>query len=185
MGEEARLIKTNLVSEKDVKTSRTEQALQEVLEKSILPLFELLFERLQVFDELFLKKDIQFGGDSQTMAISNWIEARSVFNKLMSENQFKFRIKLSYHLDGFNKAGFNTFFISFNLIWTLEDFKYIFRFENIESTKDKDFSIPKLYDQFYSQDELLEITNRCGNVLYQQIEKRLNPPPPNDITHLL
>ncbi len=174
-----RLLKTSLATEKDVKTVRSDQAITEVVEKSILPITGFLFEKLKEFDDLFAKKEIYFGGDNQANVINDLNDAKQVFTNLLSEQKIKFQITLNYTLSGFSKAGFNTFFAFLKLVWSLDDFKYILRFDNVENRREKDFTLPKLYHQFYTTEEMEDIVSKSGNILFQQIDERLNPPKKN------
>ncbi|MCC6462975.1 MAG: Fic family protein [Saprospiraceae bacterium] len=179
-----RLLKTSLAADKDVQIARSDEILIEMVEKSILPVIRMLFEKLKEFDELFTKKEVFFGSDIQTNLIHNSSGARELFLKLLSEQKIKFNLNLSYTLSGFSKAGFNTFFAFIKLTWAVDDFKYTLRFENVENRVEKNFTLPKFYHQFYAQEEIEDIVAKCGSILLQQMEERLNPPDQN-ITRLL
>lgn len=165
------LLKTTLAGAPEVKVARSTDSFPKIVEHSILPLLEHLMERLAEFDELFARKEILFSVDGSGTVIQPKVEFRSQFLQQASRpNQIPGQMTINYRLFGFAKAGPNTFQTSFSLAFQLEEFKYTVRLEHVRP----EFQLPKLYDQFYTPEEIRTIVARCADELLGQIENNLN-----------
>lgn len=164
-----RLLKTNLSADLDVKTERNVKSVKAILTDSILPLSQSLFTNLKEFDDLFARKKVMFWRDNKGQEIKWPLQVLQGFERIEYTPPVPKELKITYQLEGFKKAGTNTFSASISLHWLLEDFKYTLALE----FNRPEFQLSKLYDQFYTPDEIKTIVSRCGDALFVQIEQSL------------
>lgn len=162
-----RLLKSSLPSENALKVARTKETTDAVFQQSIKATITTLMEKLQVYDDLFLKKKMWFGVGSGAISIQDIDHLNSImpnYNYHASET-----LSFSYHLDGYKKDSKNPFSIKCKVIWKLEEYQYSCYIERAN----KEDQFQKWYDEFYSVDEINSIVSQCGEVLLQQLESQV------------
>ena len=163
---ELELLKSQLNSEEEVKISKTMEAVEEIIETSVIPFLSQLLERLKKFEDLFTSKLLYFGTRNSRTSVSDIEDIKSTINGFGNYND---GAAFDLSLVGFKKAGTNTFNLSIRIEWDFDLFYYTFNISNV--TKQP---IKKLYHHSFSQEDVGEYISLCGKHLVEQIERRRN-----------
>jgi hypothetical protein len=161
------LLKKQLADRKEVK-SKSVEAVLDIINNSVFPLMERLMAKLSGFDDLFAEKKMLFGGISSQSLIQSIEQAKLWLQERKDEHMSG--VTFSYELNGFKKAGTNTFYASIELNWKFEDFNYLFFLDHNDDSK----AIVKLYDQNFSAHEVESFVSECGSRMLQKIEERIS-----------
>jgi Fic family protein len=161
------LLKKQLADRKEVK-SKSVEAVLDIINNSVFPLMERLMAKLSEFDDLFAEKKMLFGGISSQRLIQSIEQAKLRLQERKDEHMSG--VTFSYELNGFKKAGTNTFYASIELNWKFEDFNYLFFLDHNDDSK----AIVKLYDQNFSAHEVESFVSECGSRMLQKIEERIS-----------
>jgi len=162
------LLKKQLSADEEVKITRSVVAVLEIIHKSAFPLIEKVMAKLSDFDDLFAEKKIDFGGKNSQYLIETLEQAKQ--NLKIKNDEHMDEINFSYSLNGFKRAGTNTFSVRINLKWQFTQFKYYFFLNHNEYNK----AIARLYHQLFTDNEINSFVSECGNELLKQIEFQLN-----------
>lgn len=165
-----RLLKKQLQEADGAQTVRSEETVKEVFLNVIFPLIKKVMDKLSGFDELFAEKNLQFGNQSSTRLIRTMEQVKSLVADDAERYTSGHEVTFQYRLNGFKKAGTNTFSCSVQLLWRFEQFKYLLYLDHDDHIK----AVVRLYHQFYSEEELNGFTNECGRLMLAKMQKQLN-----------
>lgn len=147
---------------------KSRETIRTVVNKSIVPTFAKLLEMLSAFDELFIERKFWFGNESSSFLIDTLSSIQESYNN--NEFWFQQQIILKYELIGFRKPKIRPFNIDCRLLWKLEDHcYYLYQIGNQFHPQTS-----QLYSQFYSQEEIEDIVNQCGQYMWDQIDREQN-----------
>lgn len=160
------LLKSSLSAEDQVKLSRTVEAVSDIFTHSILPCIEQVMDKLSAYDDLFLNKKLYFGDENVISEVNTKDDvARMIIGRLSDLRSIAF----SYQLQGFKKTSQTPFDISCRLLWRLQESDYAFYLSGYNDSP----QFYRYYHQFYTQDDITEITKQCGQFMLSQIEKHI------------
>lgn len=161
------LLKKQLATEGDIQIVRSVDAVLNIIHESIFPFLEKVMHKLAQFEDLFAERRIEFGGNSGRFAIRDLENAKT--HLLRMNDQFMRNINFHYGLNGFKKAGTNTFSTSIDLRWRFSSYKYYFFFDNMNEQE----ALVKLYHQNFTEAESEAFSNECAKRLLDKIEAQL------------
>jgi Fic family protein len=161
-----RLLKTELPIESSLKVAKNEDVMDEIANKSLLPVIENLMNKLMEFDDLFVQKEMWIG-EGANVGVTSFQHVIDVAktNRMWMRNSLSFK----YELKGFVKSASTPFNVRMGIKWQLNDYNYSIQFLGL----DENPQYTKLYHQFYSNAEVVEITSKCATYLLSQIQKKL------------
>jgi Fic family protein len=162
------LLKKELAVDEEVKVTRSVSSVLDIINNSVFPLIECVIQKLSKFDELFAEKRLMFGNRSLQRLIQNIDQTKQLLRE--RNDEYMNDVFFKYELNGFKKAGTNTFYASIDMHWQFDQFKYYFFLDHNDHSK----ALVKLYHQNFTEEEIKMYTNECGNKLLQKIEERLN-----------
>lgn len=160
------LLKSQLNNEEEVKISKTIEAVEEIIETSVIEFLSQLLERLKKFEDLFTSTLLYFGTRSSRTSVNDIEGIKSTVGAFGNYND---GAAFDLNLIGFKKAGTNTFNLSMRIEWDFDLFYYTFNISNV--TK---LPIKRLYHHPFLQEDISEYISLCGKHLVEQIEKRRN-----------
>ena len=162
-----RLLKSLLPSEDTLRVARTKETINEMFQQSIKPTVTMLIKKLDVYDELFVTKQMWFSIGGSSLQIQAVEDLDNVVQNLNNHNVEN--LAYLYSLQGYKKSSEKPFSITCKVIWKLENYNYACYIEGI-NTGDQ---FQKQYDSFYSTEEMNDIVSQCGRVLLQQLESNI------------
>lgn len=153
------------IHEDILKETKSLNAIQNVLEKSIIPLCKYFLINIKKFDVLFKDNHSELHIDSVYI---DKLERIFEYQKLTNIKNESNLILLKYIFKEFRKPGVRPFNAEIH-------FQFIFRQNAYEIHL---FASPKVYSKLYHQylteGEIQEMFEILGNQIYDQIEKKLN-----------
>lgn len=160
------LLRTELNDAEEVKIPKTNEAVLKVFTSSILSFLEKLLPKLESFDDFFAERQIYFGPQRFRKVAKDIESIKYIFSTF--EN-FDDGVVFQYSLNGFKRAGTNTFNIYLQIEWSFDQYSYSFIINQVMKASRK-----KLYHQFFTEEEINEFVGICGKNLIEQIEMRRN-----------
>lgn len=164
------LLKSKLHSLKkeEVKLQADHEILNQLFDKTLIPLFAKLIEQLAIFDELFL------------YARHYWLLAQTKIESL-EELPIKWKSPdflrpycegtFTYQLDALKKGGIETFTTSVTMHITMEAYWYGFKIINFNNHQP---FLKKLYSQHLTEEDTQMICDTVADFLTSDIERRVN-----------
>ncbi len=139
----------------------------ETIQRNVLPLIDLVFQKLSPFDELFVDKQLLVGANGQRNFVNSLEEIKDgiVSDPIKYENS----IRIDYELNGYKRDGLNTFSTSIQLQWEFDHFKYYLFLDHSGRTNAQ----AKLYSQHFTEEEMNQLANECGKKMLNKIEDNL------------
>ena len=153
-----------------IKQTATNQILFEIVDKSLIPLYKALIQRMDDFKEWFLSSNYSWHGKN-----IQYIEAKdvSLFAEQWKNEEFlkgTTNFPFSYHLNGFIKGGTEAFNTGFQLDYRIDTYWWGFillNYTNQQPIK------KKMYHEQLSSEDIQEIVETAYNYVMDNIERNL------------
>ncbi len=158
------LIKRNLSSRDTIKTTKSVEAVQNIIRNVIYPAYKKVIANLTEFDELFLKKSLLILNQNSGSSIN--FDGQEVRPNVI-EAHFFHNWHLILKFEEFTKDPDNPFTIQIFLDVNMTKHKY-------EIFSDKQLVFKKLYHQTFTEKDIYDFTNLVGKVLTSAIEQKIN-----------
>ncbi len=156
-----RMAKLKVEEPKQIKST---QILFEIIDQSLIRLYNAIIERMKQFSDLFVSEDYSWNGSPHRIkSINELATGWKDEGYLNSGNSFYF----VYNLNGFKKASKEAFDIRFLLTFEKETYWYGFSLENQQPL------IKKFYQEQLSIKDINKIVDNISEYLVDQIESRL------------
>jgi Fic family protein len=169
------LLNVSLAQEDNLQVKRTIENQSILIDNSIIPLIELIFDEIERFKGLFADIKTTISNASQSFLI-NRNELKDFFGQNIKGLDFH-RIQVTFQFEGFKKAGTNTFSKHFTLDFEFDNYKYYIREAasnyTLTGTTDHFTLLTKLYHQQISKEEMESIAKSLANQLFSNIEGTL------------
>ncbi len=151
----------------ELKEVATYPRLCDIFDNSLLPLYQSLLLRLKDFDELFMShKCLWIVKSNQTDDMEDLAKQWKNEELLQSHPDLVF----NYRLNGFKKAGVNSFNASFELKFRIETYCYTFTLINHNNQQP---FVKKAYHEQLSQEEIQHIGEVVYNDLVENIDRNI------------
>lgn len=162
---EVELLKRNIDLDKKPKVKKTGQAVNEIIETSIFPLFDKLSNTLSKFDDFFYAKEISFEINNKLVDFKDFDNLPELYKKTAGETNNITTFLIHYYFRGFSKSNNDVtdMYISLQIIFL----EYVFeiRFVNQNS-----ILIRKKYGQQLTGDEIEMIAEKAGRKILEDIK---------------
>ncbi len=164
---ELQLIKATTAGKETLKAAKNDETVKEVLRKSIIPTFKLVFEKLKGFTDLFVKYSWHIGNQYQSTLITGATEIESSVMSFANESTTDIAILLK--LEGNkNESRLDE---SFTVLIQFDFKKFYYEYAP-QMTHGPEESLPsKKYDEFLTDDEMKLIVNSQAKRLLEQIKQ--------------
>ncbi len=152
---------------KEVMQIATIKILFEIIDNSVIPLYQLLIERMKQFDEMFISCSYSWQGKNKRP--SNFEQLTEEWKNeefLKSHDELYFH----YQLHGLKKAGTEAFNSGFQLNFRTDTFWYGFTLVNHNNQQP---FIKKLYNEQLSKEDIIQITDSVSEFVVDSIEREL------------
>ena len=152
----------------EIKQTATTPILFELVDKSLLPLYQSLLKRLEDFKELFVSSNYSWHGKDRPFSDIN-ILAEQWKDENFLKNNFNFYF--TYRLNGFKKAGTEAFDIVFQFDFRVDTYWYGFILLNYNNQQP---FLKKQYHEQLTTNDIDLIVDTIYNVVIDDIERRVN-----------
>jgi Fic family protein len=160
------LLVTNLPQDEAFQQMRTKEAVDQVVSNSIIPVIQSCLAKFnQKFDNLFANNEAYWGAESDVRKIETIDSLLEISDQLSSLHERVFRC----YWRGFKRTTKDPFSINLQVTWLFGDYKYALVLEANQTNH----LYSRYYHQFYSLEEVDEITASFGEMLVEQIQKNL------------
>lgn len=161
------LLVTNLPQDEAFQQIRTKEAVDQVVMESVIPTISSCLTKFKPkFEALFAETNMYWGAGSARNTIESEKPLTFTFiDQTLNSGSLFFR----YLLAGFKRPTKDPFTIEIQLNWVFDNYTYFLTL----NAKPNDRYYPRYYHQFYSREEISEITSMCGEILVEQIQKNL------------
>jgi Fic family protein len=162
-----KLLKQKLNSTNEVvEIRKSPEAILNLLEHSLIPLFNKISEKLSEFDSLFKVTVENLASTGSNNLGSNLENSIKLLKSNLNNNKTFSKIYYNYDLKGFRK-GTKAFNVDTSIFILLYDNVYEVGFI------DSDLKYSKLYNQVLSKIEIKEIVEYIGTKVYNKIEQNI------------
>ena len=150
-----------------IKQVATTEILYEIIDKSVLPLYKSLIQRINEYKGLFYSNNYSWKGKSKDFTDINEL-AENWKNEEFLKSNYDFPCWC--WLNGLKKAGTETFNIAFSLTFKIDTYWYGFTFSGANNQQPV---IKKLYHEQLSKEEIESIIDLAANYVMDNIEHQI------------
>jgi len=151
----------------ELKQTATTEILFEIIDKSVVPLYQAVIASMDDFTELFYSKSYHFVGKrGPIQEISKLAEDWKDEEFLKSKYEFHF----NYSLRGLKKAGTEAMDSNYGLNFKIDIYSYSFIILNYNNSQS---FIKKLYHEQLTKEEITKIVELFYNMVLDDIERQI------------
>ncbi|OFX41931.1 MAG: hypothetical protein A2X08_01855 [Bacteroidetes bacterium GWA2_32_17] len=156
--------KLSQIKSPEIKQPATTEILFEIIEKSLIPLYEKLLKKMEEINELFVSHKYLWSGLNKEIQDFNLLKEEWINEDFINKGR---TLSFSCWLNGFRKGGINTFGVSFILNFKREQYWYGF---DLSNNNEQPF-FKKLYHEQLTSDEIDYIVDTVYNFVLDNIEQ--------------
>lgn len=148
----------------EIQQTASTDTLFEIFDKSLMPLFQTILNRMGDFKEMFVSQNYYWKGKNSN--INSIDELANVWKdeEFLKANYY---LDFSYQLNGFKRAGVETFDVGFRLRYFIQTYWYGFGFES------KEPFLKKLYHEQLTTKDIGLIVDSIINLAMDEMEIRI------------
>lgn len=158
------LFKNSLTQPDALTVMHSDEAIESVYRKSIKPTLSKLIQEMNIYDDLFLRKQLWFGTGGGAIKVTGENDLDQVFKSNIPRHDVHF----NYNLEGYKKSVEKQFQLRCGLIWKFDNYLYSLFLENMNT---ETRLLEKPYNVFYTFEEVNEIVRQCGSSMLKQLEQ--------------
>lgn len=152
---------------KEIKQAATTPVLYEIVDKSLIPLYKVLIERMEAFNDLFVSSSYTWQGKNKVFTEVAQVETEWKNEEFLKSN---FELYFSYRMEGFKKAGTEAFSMGFQLNWRIDTYWYGFSLVNYNNQQP---IVKKLYHEQLSKEDIEIVVEVASNFVMDDMERQL------------
>ena len=150
----------------EIKTAATKFILDDIVDKSLIPLFNNIIDQMKNLENLFFSINYHWSGGNNFSDISKLSKEW----KYEGEPNGAFENFFTYRLNGFKKSGTEAFNTGFQLNYRIDTYWYGFTLVNHNNQQP---FIKKLYHEQLTSKEIEYITDTAYNNVLDDIERQV------------
>ncbi len=159
--------KLGQLKNEEIKQTATTPILFEIIDKSLVPLFSALINRLNTLSEYFVSTDYYWQGkDHKNVDEKQWLENWKNEDFLRKT----FELEFTYRMHGFKKAGTEAFGLFIGLKIRIDTYWYGFSVVNYNNQEP---ILKKLYHEQLTQQDIQALVETVFDFALADIEKRI------------
>ncbi len=151
----------------EIKQTATIPILFEIIDKSLLPVYQAIIKRIDDFKDWFVSCDYYWQGKAGSITDMNQLAIQWKNEDLLKSNS---DLYFSYRLSGFKKAGTEAFGSGFQLNFRIDPYWYGFALVNYNNQEP---FIKKLYHEQLSKEDIAFIIDIIFEFVMTDIERRI------------
>lgn len=159
--------KLSKIKKEEIKTAATKEILEDVIDKSLVPLFEKLIGKMKIFEELFVTTKYVWSGRNSFSDIS---KLATEWKKECEPNNISDHI-FSYTLSGLKKGGDESIYASFQLTFKNDIFWYGFTLANYNNHQP---FVKKVYLEQLTENDIEKIVDTAYNEVIDHINEQVD-----------
>lgn len=160
------VLKKKTSASSNINAKKDKQVLQNVIDKSFLPLIHGIVNKLTPLYELYTNQHFSLSLNNEGPKKYHVLRDLLHLNLLLREDLYN--LFYSHTLNTFLKNGTNTFNSSYHIIFKFSDSGYSVSYKSVLKE-----DIQKLYGDFLTHEEILNIEGHIADTIYAQIEQNL------------
>ncbi|GAA4466904.1 hypothetical protein GCM10023093_21790 [Nemorincola caseinilytica] len=159
--------KISQISGKEIMQTATTPILFEIIDSSIIPMYQSIIDRMDQFTDMFVSRSYNWQGKNKQMETFDQMAEEWKNEEFLKSN---YDFYFSYHLNGFKKAGTEAFSSGFQLNFRIDTYWYGFTLINYNNQQP---FIKKLYNEQLSKEDINQITDTISEFVIDNIERNL------------